>query len=314
MGPARLGHSEIAVSRLALGSWRTLEHLSREEGTALLAHAVACGVTFFDDARYDDKSGDAPIPTGWSEVLFGECFRAAGIPRDGVVVSNKLWWEFWPRQRAVEELESSLERMGFAGLDLLYATPPPEEMSVAEAVEEMAAVMAGGKVRTWGVLNWSAVAISEATTIAPSLGIEPPSVVQLPYNLVYRRAVEDTAMEVALEQAGAALVPAAPLAGGTLTGKYAVDPRDGRMAGKLERPAVRAAQAAAADLRSLADRLGCSNAGLALAFTLLHPRTASTLFGARTPSQIDTNLEASAVLERLGADEIAELRTIGSAP
>jgi hypothetical protein len=44
---------------------------AREQGIDLLA-----------DARYNDATGVAPIPTGYSQVLFGELFRAAGLKRD----------------------------------------------------------------------------------------------------------------------------------------------------------------------------------------------------------------------------------------
>jgi L-glyceraldehyde 3-phosphate reductase len=92
--------------------------------------AREAGIDFLDDARYDDRTGTAPIPTGYSEVLFGELFRAAGWPRDEVVVANKLWWEFWPRESAAQELDASLARMGFDHLDLAYsATPPPTSSS-----------------------------------------------------------------------------------------------------------------------------------------------------------------------------------------
>ena len=60
--------------------------------------AMEAGINFLDDARYNDETGHAPIPTGYSEVVFGELFRAAGWRRDETVVSNKLWWEFWPDQ------------------------------------------------------------------------------------------------------------------------------------------------------------------------------------------------------------------------
>ena len=30
------------------------------------------GITFFDDARYNDETGTAPLASGYSEVLFGE--------------------------------------------------------------------------------------------------------------------------------------------------------------------------------------------------------------------------------------------------
>lgn len=311
LGTAALGRSGLAVSRLALGSWRTLEHLSREQGEALLAHAFSSGITCFDDARYDDETGRAPIPTGWSEVLFGELFRAAGIPREEVVVSNKLWWEFWPQQGAVAELEASLERMRFERIELLYATPLPEGLSVEAGMEAMAAVMATGRVSAWGVLNWSAEALGAAIGVAPRLGLAPPAAVQLPYNLMFRDWAEDPAMEAALEESGAALVPATPLAGGVLSGKY-LDAEEGRMAGRLDRPRVQAANAAAAALAGLAERHRTTPAALAIAFTLAHPRTASTLFGARRPAQLDADVAAVGLLDRLSAEDLAELRTIGT--
>src|SRR5262245_24793503 len=107
-----LGASGLEVSALSLGSWRTYERLSREEGVAVLKAAREVGIDFLDDARYDDETGRAPLPTGYSEVVFGEILRASGWPRDEVLVSNKLWWEFWPEQSAAQELDASLGRMG----------------------------------------------------------------------------------------------------------------------------------------------------------------------------------------------------------
>ena len=64
---------------LALGSWRTFERIPREPALAVMRAAREAGIDFLDDARYDDETGSAPIPTGYSEVLFGELFR----PRAG---------------------------------------------------------------------------------------------------------------------------------------------------------------------------------------------------------------------------------------
>src|ERR1700742_2468340 len=91
-----LGFSSLQVSPIALGSWRTFERLPREQALAVMRHARRCGVAFLDDARYDDESGIAPVRTGYSEIVFGELFRASGYRREDAVVSEKLWWEFWP--------------------------------------------------------------------------------------------------------------------------------------------------------------------------------------------------------------------------
>ncbi|MGZ4807417.1 MAG: aldo/keto reductase, partial [Ilumatobacteraceae bacterium] len=79
-----LGASGLNVSLFALGSWRTFERIPREQGLAVMQAAREAGITFLDDARYNDETGQAPIPTGYSEVVFGELFRAAGWVRDDV--------------------------------------------------------------------------------------------------------------------------------------------------------------------------------------------------------------------------------------
>ena len=121
-----LGSSELEVSRLSLGSWRTFERISKDAGLEVMRAAREAGINFLDDARYNDETGKAPIPTGYSEVLFGELFRAAGWPRDETIVCNKLWWEFWPDQSAAEELDGSLGRMGLDHIDVIYANVPPD--------------------------------------------------------------------------------------------------------------------------------------------------------------------------------------------
>ena len=86
----RLGDSELVVSAFALGSWRTWERIPREQAAAVLDHARSCGIDFLEVARYNDETGHAPIPTGYSEVVFGEAFRAFGWLRDEVFIADKL--------------------------------------------------------------------------------------------------------------------------------------------------------------------------------------------------------------------------------
>jgi L-glyceraldehyde 3-phosphate reductase len=307
----RLGDSQLTVSRIALGSWRTFERMRRDDAERLLAHALERGIDFLDDARYNDETGDAPLATGYSEVLFGELFRAVGADRETVMVSNKLWWEFWPRQDAVAELEGSLERMGFERLDLLYSSTLPDEVPVPTAVEQVATVLAGGRVGAWAVVNWSAAAIAEAGVEAERHGIPQPCAAQLPYSLARRDWVEDPAMESALSQTGASLVPSASLAGGALTGKYA-EGESGRLSGELAEERWRAALEIGAALREPAHRLGTTPATLAVAFTLRHPRAATTLIGATRPQQIDAALAAVDLAERLTDADLSELRALGN--
>jgi aryl-alcohol dehydrogenase-like predicted oxidoreductase len=286
-----LGRSGLEVSRLALGSWRTFERIPREDGLAVMRAARGNGLNFLDDARYNDETGSAPLPTGYSEVLFGELFRAAGWDRADTVVSNKLWWEFWPEQSAAAELDASLGRMGFEYVDLIYANPPPESLPVADMVAAVGQLLQSGKARAWGIVNWQAGPFKEAVRAAREQGVPMPCAAQLPYSLVQRDWVEGPEMRAALEASGAGLVASFVLAGGVLTGKYDAG-ATGRAAGEIGTPRFEAARAHGRRLRELAAELSVGPAALAIAFALAHPATASVLFGATSPAQIAENLTA----------------------
>jgi L-glyceraldehyde 3-phosphate reductase len=310
LSPRPLGSSGLDVSALSLGSWRTFEHLPPETGAAIVRAAREEGISFFDDARYNDETGRAPIPTGYSEVLFGELFRGAGVRRDEVVVANKLWWEFWPGQSAAAELDASLQRMRFDHVDLIYANPPPAGLAVADLVASVGGLVAAGKARAWGLVNWPADLAGQAVAAAASLAIAPPCAFQLPYSLVQRSWVEDPRMRQAVAAAGAGVVASFCLAGGVLTGKYRSGPAAGRAAGTLAEPRVAPAVAAAGELAALAGELDTTAAALALAFPFTNPDVTSVLFGATSPQQLRANCAAAGLWDRLGPEDIGRLRRI----
>jgi aryl-alcohol dehydrogenase-like predicted oxidoreductase len=311
MDSRRLGRSGIEVSRLSLGSWRTFERVPRDEGEAVMRAAREAGITFLDDARYNDETGTAPIPTGYSEVIFGQLFRKAGWPRDETVVSNKLWWEFWPEQSASDELDSSLERMRFDYIDVIYANPPPDGLSIEELVASVAGLIASGRARAWAVVNWPAELIAEASTVATLRELPQPCAAQLPYSLVHRSPVEDDDMITALAACDAPVVASYVLAGGVLTGKYATDPTAGRWAGTLDDPYVVRSVAVARELAQLARDLDTTSASLAIAFTLANRSVATVLFGATSPRQVAENVAALELANRLDQAQLAALSRMG---
>jgi aryl-alcohol dehydrogenase-like predicted oxidoreductase len=312
LGRRPLGASGIDVSTLALGSWRTYERIPREQAIGVMRAARERGITFLDDARYNDESGEAPIWSGHSEVLFGELFRASGWRRDEVVVANKLWWEFWPDQSATQELDESLGRMGFDYLDLAYSFAAPEGPPIGTIVTSIGALIASGKLRAWGTANWPPEDHELAVRLAAEQGIPPPCAAQLPYNLVIRDHVESPAAVQSLDSSGAAVVASFVLCGGLLTGKYANRLASGRMAGELANPEVLPFVQAADDLRTLAAKLDSTPAALAIAFALANERVATVLFGATTADQVAENARAIDALDRVDAAGLAELRAIGA--
>jgi aryl-alcohol dehydrogenase-like predicted oxidoreductase len=308
-----LGASGLPVSRLALGSWRTYERISRERGLAVMQAARTAGVTFLDDARYNDETGTAPVPTGYSELVFGELFRAAGWRRDEVIVSNKLWWEFWPDESPAQELAGSLSRMGLDHIDLIYSEVPPDGVPLAEVIGMITGLISAGLARCWGTLNWPPALMQLAWQLADRAGVPGPVATQPPYSLIRRELVEDPAMERVAATRGIAIVASYTLAGGVLTGKYARDPDAGRAAGQLDSPRYAAGAEAGRELAALAADLGCEPAQLAMAFALVNPSVTTVLFGATTPDQVAANVGALRVAAALTPAELERVRAVGAA-
>ena len=306
-----LGRSDLQVSRLALGSWRTYERISRDQGVRVMRAAREAGINFLDDARYNDETGHAPLPTGYSEVVFGELFRAAGWRRDEVVVSNKLWWEFWPDQSPAQELAGSLARMGLDHVDLIYSGALPDGVGVEDAVGMITGLIRAGVARAWGTFFWSPDQMERAWQIADREGVPGPVATQPPYSLVRREIVDDPAMRRLAEDRGVAIVASYTLAGGILTGKYDEDPGAGRAAGMIDQPQWASAVAAGRELAALARDIGEDPASLAMAFALLDPSVTTVLFGATRPEQVSANLGALALAERLTPGERDRLAAVG---
>jgi aryl-alcohol dehydrogenase-like predicted oxidoreductase len=202
--------------------------------------------------------------------------------------------------------------MSFDHVDLIYASEPPPGMTVQDLVAEVGGLIAAGKARAWGLLNWPTELIIAAAEAAEAQSVPAPCAAQLPYSLVQRSPVEDQAMRDALGRAGAAVVASFCLAGGVLTGKYLSAEDAGRASGQLAEPRYAAAAAVAGELAALAARLDAAPAALALAFPLANAEVASVLFGATSAAQVRANCAAASLLGRLGPDELAALSRIGA--
>lgn len=295
-----LGASGLQVSALCLGSWLTFEVVDREDAFAVIRHALDAGVTFFDDARYDDHSGRAPMPTGWSEVLFGELFRQTGHPRDGIVMANKLWFEFFPDESVEAELDGSLERVGTDWIDVVYCALPPEELPVAELVAGLDALVRKGKLRAWGGLNWPPTLLEEVHRFAIAEGMTPPTAIQLPHHVLDRGFVEGPAARRALAGTSVAVVASHCLAGGLLTGKYSRPGATGRHGpGRIDTLRRQGVLDRIDGWARLAATHGATAAQLCLAFSLSRPGVASACFGVKNTAQLAEDLATLDVAARL---------------
>jgi L-glyceraldehyde 3-phosphate reductase len=295
-----LGRSGLEVTALCLGSFMTFEYMDPADAAAVLRGAVDGGVRFLDDARYDDRSGGAPIPSGYSEVILGRFFRDGGFPRDEFVVAEKLWFEFFPEESIEAELDGSLGRLGMDRVDLLYCAEPPGSLALGELLGALDRLAGKGKIRAWGVLNWPPARLEEAALLAEAEHLLAPSAAQLPHNLLDRGFVEGPSARRALARSGVSVVASHCLAGGLLTGKYGRPGAGGRHPpAVIERLRERGVLDRIDGWAALAAEHGATAAQLALAFSLSRPGVASACFGARSLSQLEEDLAAPALADRL---------------
>lgn len=294
-----IGTSGLEASVLSLGSWHTYDRMDFADAVEMVAFAVEHGVNLFDVGVYGFRGMQPPV---FTDVLFSAIVRAAGIPRESYLLSEKLWLEGFGADGFRPQLEHALFRVGAEHADLVVLGDlRRDDLELRDLVLDLAALTDAGLIRAWGVNNWSAVNIQSLIDIAAAEGVAGPQVAQLKYS-VARRSIPDGAPFARLWEQGLSMQASDVMEGGILAGNVTPGREVGRDPGAVRERIVADVPAFAA----LADELGTTPAQLAVAFTLTHPATATTLFGASRLEQVRSNLEAVALLDRLGAETIRE--------
>lgn len=319
----RLGRSGLQVSELSLGSWVTYHNqVDTHAATEMLAAAFDAGVNFFDNAEV--------YASGESEVVMGQAFKTLKWPRLNYVVSTKFFWglsregntvnrmDTLNRKYLMQAIDGSLARLGLDFVDLVYCHRADPLTPIEETVRAMSDMITQGKALYWGTSEWSAVEIRAAWDIAERHHLHKPVMEQPQYNLFQRQRVEHEYARL-YDDIGLGLTTWSPLASGLLTGKY----KSGIPAGSrgalsnmgflvkgLSDPAK---NAAVSRLEPIAAELGCSVAQLAIAWATKNPRVSTVITGASKLSQLQANLGAVDVIERLGPEVMARIDAI-SAP
>ena len=313
----RLGHTGLKVSALSLGSWVTFgDQVDVGLAVDCMAAARAAGVNFFDNA--ESYAG------GESERIMGQALARLGWPRHSYVVSTKLFWgihdeinmqDTLNRKYLLQAIDGSLERFGLDFVDLLYCHRPDPETPVEETVWAMSGIIEDGKALYWGTSEWSAEEIRRAWEIAERHHLHKPVVEQPQYNLFWRDRVEKEYAPL-YDDIGLGLTTYSPLASGLLSGKYAGGVPAGSRASLdgyewlrdvLVDPRV---NAIVTDLAKVAQDLDCTTAQLAVAWCSRNPRVSTVITGASRVAQVEENMAALAVRDRLDDDVLARIQSI----
>jgi voltage-dependent potassium channel beta subunit len=313
----RLGRAGVRVSALSLGSWVTY-HNQVDTGAAveMMAAAYDAGVNFFDNAEV--------YAGGRSEQIMGAALKQLGWPRLNYLVSTKFFWgldrsgeavnrrDTLNRKYLMQAIDGSLKRFGLEHIDLVYCHRPDPLTPVEETARAMNDIIVQGKALYWGTSEWSAADIRAAWDVADRHGWHKPVMEQPEYHLFHRKRVEQEYARL-YEDTGLGLTTWSPLASGLLTGKYRAGVPEGsrgaleNMAFLRERLTDAAKNAAVAKLETIAAELGATTAQLAIAWVAKNPRVSSVITGASRIEQLQSNLVAVTLLDKLTPEVLARI-------
>ena len=299
-----LGRTGLEVSVISLGSWLTFGG-SVDERTSIdcIHRAFELGVNFFDTA-------DA-YAAGRAEEVVGRAL--ATLPRDRVILGTKV---FFPtatgqglgRAHVLAECDESLRRLGLGWIDLYQCHRYDQSTVLEETCGVMHDLVQEGKIRHWGVSEWTAEQMADAVSLCEREGLTPPTTDQPRYSML-ERGIEDDVLP-ACGRLGFGVVVFSPLAQGVLTGKYrkrdkrpqgsrAADPSG---AGFVRPFLTRDNLARIERLRPIASELDLTLGQLALAWVLRRPEVTSAIIGASRLANVDEDVAAADV--ELGADTL----------
>ncbi len=276
-----LGTARLAVGRPALPGC-TRGHAA----LALLDRAFELGIRALDTA--------AIYQFGGSERAVGAWLRGAGV-RDRVYLIGKgghpslLWRPRLGRRDLEGDLAGSLARLGTDRLDLYLLHRDAPGAPLEPIAETLWSFVADGRVRAYGVSNWTHERFAALHALAVRRGMPPPVASSPQFSLpVWISRPYPGCVSIGGPAAGAALAVyratgAAVLAWSPLGGGW-LRPAGRRARGRAYRGGDNDARLRR--LAELAARIGCTPAQAALAFVLAHGPDVHAIVGTRRPERL----------------------------
>lgn len=298
----RIPKSEISVFPVTLGTMTYGSPVAFDDAVKLTRYAIGKGVNHIDTANmYEGYNRSAGSAGGVAEEIVGAALQ--GMQRGNVIVSTKVGMKVGASPEdegtsaaAIEkQLDLSLKRLKTDYIDLYYLHRFDADASLPEMLLALQKAIRAGKIRYYGVSNYSAEQLGALLAVADENRLPRPVVCQPPLSLLKQDALGALIPLCAAEDL--AVIPYQIYQGGLLTGKYrrGAEPPQGSRA--QEKPAWLAAPDGALfekleAIEAAAAGLGLSMPAYALKWTLEQPAVVSAIVGVKNERQIDEALSA----------------------
>ena len=332
-----LGGTDLQVSPLCLGTMTWGEQNSEADAHAQLDFAIAHGINFIDAAEMYPVP-PKPETQGRTEQYIGSWLKKTGRRNDVVIATKVIGPGLFPyirggprldRDSVLAACETSLRRLQTEVIDLYQVHWPQRGVNsfgklgyehredehavpIEETLGALAELQRQGKIRHIGISNETPWGLSEYLRLSRERGLPRIASIQNPYSLLNRSFEVGLAEFVHRERIG--MLAYSPLAFGVLAGKYlhGARPPDGRLTlfARFSRYNGQQAELAAREYVALARAQGLDPAQMALAFVQSRPFMTSTIIGATTLAQLDSNIgSAQVVLGRAVVKAIEEIHS-----
>jgi aryl-alcohol dehydrogenase-like predicted oxidoreductase len=297
-----LGNSGCAVSRLCLGTMTFGTETDEDGAHAQLDRFIEAGGTLVDTADVYSH--------GVAEEIIGRWFasRAADVTEPVVLATKgRMPMDDTPNgsglsaRHLTRALDASLRRLGLESVDLYQVHAYDPLTPLEETLRTLDQFVRAGKIGYYGLSNFTGWQLTKAVWLARAMNVAEPVTLQPQYSLLARE-IEWEIVPAVLD-AGLGLLPWSPLGGGWLSGKYK---RDERPAGETrlgddpnrgmeayDRRGTDRTWSVIDAVQKIAEDRSVTMAEVALAWVTDRPGVTSTILGARTLSQLETNLRAA---------------------
>ncbi|BAZ92952.1 aldo/keto reductase [Thiohalobacter thiocyanaticus] len=314
----KLGHTDIDVSLICLGTMTFGEQNSERDAHEQLDRAVAAGVNFIDTAEL------YPVPPrgetqGRTEAYIGSWLARRG-KRDDLVIASKVAGptDWCPHIRGGSShpdaanieiaLNDSLRRLQTDYIDLYqvhwpdrsanffgklgYEYDASPSLPIEDTLEALACQVEAGKIRHIGISNETPWGTMRYLQLAEARGWPRIVSIQNPYSLL-NRSFEIGLAEIS-QREDVGLLAYSPLGFGVLSGKYldGARPEGARLSlfERFSRYSNPQGERATAAYVALARDHGLDPAQMALAYVNSRPFVTANIIGATRMEQLESNL------------------------
>jgi len=303
----KVGKSNVEVTEIAFGAWAVGGWMwggtDYKLSVKAIERAIDLGMTTIDTAP--------AYGFGLSEKMVGEAIKGK---KDKVQVLTKygLRWDtekgkfFFPstsnegkparmhryasKDGVFSECEESLKRLGIECIDLYQIHWPDPTTPIEETMEAIDLLIQQGKIKASGVCNYTVDEMKKADSVVPLASN------QVPYSMVKRDIEKDVVLFCLKNDIG--ILAYSPLHRGLLTGKITPDYRFKEGDTRSNLPFYRGENLIKINhflqkIKTIADDRRISLTQLVIKWTMKQPGITCVLVGARSPEQVDENIQAA---------------------